>query len=81
MPKYLRMERKDARLRPDQVDKLDALTRRLKRARRHRDEPITDNTLIRVAVDLLLAHADLLAGDTENELRASVLQPRGRRRG
>lgn len=77
VPKYRTMERKDFRLRPDQIEDLDALTRRVKRARRRKPEPITDNTLLRVALDLLLANGHLLAGDTEDELRASVL--RGRR--
>ncbi len=35
-------------------------------------ERITENTLIRVAIDLLLAHADELRGSTEDELRESV---------
>lgn len=76
MPKYRRMERLDARLRPDQMEALAGLLRRVKRARRDRREPVTTNTLIRVAVDLLLAHVDRLAGDTEDQLRESVLRRR-----
>lgn len=72
VPKYQRMIRKEARIRPDQADQLTALRRRVSKARGQRVEPITDNTLLRVAVDLLLAHADELAGDTEDELRYSV---------
>ena len=72
LPRYQQMVRKDARLRPDQVDALAQLRRRVTRARATRAEPITDNTLIRVAVDLLLARADQLVGDTEDELRESV---------
>lgn len=71
-PRYLRLERKEARLRLDQADALAQLTRRLNRARGRNGERITDNTLIRVAVDLLLAEADHLAGATESELRESV---------
>jgi len=71
-PRYLRLVRKEARLRVDQVDALAALRRQLTRHRTDRSEIITDNTLIRVAVDLLLTHAHRLHGDTENELRNSV---------
>src|SRR3546814_6262536 len=42
------------------------------RRRRVKDERITENTLIRVAIDLLLAHQDQLQGATEEELRESV---------
>lgn len=38
-------------------------------------EVITDNTLIRVAIDVLLARAADLHGDTENDLRRSVGLP------
>ena len=71
-PRYLQMERKEARLRLDQADALAQLTRRLNRARRGTGERITDNTLLRVAVDLLLARSDHLAGLTEDELRESL---------
>jgi hypothetical protein len=72
-PKYTRMVRKDARLRPDQVEALTALRRRAARGRHGRAERITENTLIRLAVDLLLAHADRLHGDDEDTLRRSLL--------
>ena len=72
LPRYQQMIRKEARLRPDQVDALARLRRRITRARTTRAETITDNTLVRVAVDLLLARADELHGDTEDELRRSV---------
>lgn len=71
-PRYLQLVRKEARLRTDQVDALAQLRRRLSRRRANRDEVLTDNTLIRVAVDLLLAQSDRLHGDTESELRRSV---------
>jgi hypothetical protein len=67
------MQRVDGRIRPDQSEDLAALRRRLLRGRVDRSERITDNTLLRVAVDLLLAHAEKLAGDTEDDLAASVL--------
>jgi hypothetical protein len=72
LPKYQRMVRKEARLRPDQVDALAQLRRRITRGRHDRSETITDNTLLRVAVDLLLERGEQLAGDTEDQLRDSV---------
>lgn len=72
-PLYLTLVRKEARLRVEQVDALTHLTRRLTRQRAHRGgERLTDNTLIRVAVDALLARAGDLHGNTEEELRASL---------
>lgn len=73
-PRYLTMERFDARLRSDQMDALAALRRRLTRNRTDRSERITENTLLRVAVDLLLQNTDRLSGETEEQLAASVLQ-------
>jgi hypothetical protein len=67
------MVRTEARLRPDQVAELAALRRRVAANREVREERITDNTLVRIAVDLLLAHGDQLVGDTEDQLRASVV--------
>ncbi len=72
LPRYLQMERKELRLRVDQADELGRLTRRLNRARAKSGERITDNTLIRVAIDLLLQRSDRLAGATEDELRKSL---------
>lgn len=76
LPLYLRLTRKEARVREDQADKLAAEVRRLNQARKHRTgatgERITDNTLIRVAIDMLLDRAGELAGTTEEELRHSV---------
>lgn len=71
-PKYLQLERKDLRVRRDQADDLTVLTRRLNRARAHTGERITDNTLIRVAIDVLLRDADSLHGTTETELLHSA---------
>lgn len=69
-------DRKEARLRPDQAEQLTHLARALQRARpKMPGERITDNTLIRVAVDLLLQRQDRLVGHTEDELRASVADP------
>lgn len=65
-------ERKEARLREDQIDELAALVKRIKRTKKPGGERITDNTLIRVAVDMLLSRKDELRGSTESELRESV---------
>lgn len=54
LPPYLNYVRKECRLRPDQLDALTALARRLNRGRKGKGERITENTLIRWAVDLLL---------------------------
>ncbi|MCC5612582.1 hypothetical protein LC612_39285 [Nostoc sp. CHAB 5834] len=73
LPKYLKLERKEARLRQDQIDALTDLTRKLNRTKQVKGgERLTDNTLIRVAVDLLLSKASELQGTTEDELRSSL---------
>ncbi len=56
LPPYLTYVRKECRLRPDQLDALTALARKLNRERKGKGERITENTLIRWAVDLLLEH-------------------------
>lgn len=72
VPKYLTLVRKEARLREDQLDNLTSLTRSLNRKRKGLGERITENTLIRVAVDLLMNQSDELKGTTEQEISASV---------
>lgn len=71
-PRYLELTRKEARLTATQLDELTVLTRQLNKARRGGGERITDNTIIRVAVDLLLHRRDEVAGATEDELRTSL---------
>jgi hypothetical protein len=71
-PKWKGLERKELRLRADQLDELARLRRTLNRQRAGDGERITENTLIRVAVDMLLGRADRLRGTTEDELRKSV---------
>lgn len=71
-PRYLQLARKEARITHEQADALASLTRRLNRQRHGTGERITDNTLLRVAVDLLLTREDELRGTTEPELRNSV---------
>ncbi len=70
--RYDQYERKEARLRADQYGELSNVSRRLNRARNGNGERITENTLIRVAIDLLLSREGDLAGATETELRKSV---------
>jgi hypothetical protein len=65
-PKYVQ-------IRPEQWNRLDELARALQDARTQKVERITSNTLIRVAIDALLEHEDLLTGNTEAELRTNLL--------
>ena len=74
--KYAGLTRKETRVREDQYVALTQLARALMRRRTDRRERITENTLVRVAIDLLLANADQLVGDTENELLQSVTSER-----
>lgn len=61
-------------LRPSQYRKLTDLARDLQDARNQKIERITENTVIRVAVDLITAYPGLLVGDTEDELREYALE-------
>lgn len=72
-PRYLELDRKELRIHGDQADDLTALTRQLNRARKGEGERITDNTLIRVAIDLLLRDRAKLQGTTETDLLRSAL--------
>lgn len=72
-PRYRTMARMEARIRHDQVTELAKLRRAVAANRTDKSERITDNTLVRIAVDLLLSHRELLEGNTEEELRASVV--------
>lgn len=69
---YALLVRKEARVREDQYTALTALARGLMGRRARKAERITENTLIRVAIDLLLARQRSLRGATEQELRQSV---------
>lgn len=76
LPKYLRLERKEARLRGDQVDALASLARRVNRQKASRGgERITENTLIRVAVDWLLSQEEHVNGSSEEEIRRRLGVP------
>ena len=72
LPPYLTFERKETRLRPEQVTSLNVKARELNKTKDPEADRITDNTLIRVAVDLLLSRAGDLAGGDESLLRKSV---------
>ena len=72
LAKYARLTRKDARIRPDQDVALTQLTMAVMGRRAVKTERITENTLIRIAIDLLLVHSAVLRGSTEDELRNPV---------
>lgn len=73
LPKYLQLERKETLLWPRQVEALTLMRRVLNRKRpKGEGERLTENTLIRVAVDLLLSRQEAIAGATEDELRQSL---------
>jgi hypothetical protein len=77
VPKYLQLKRREARIYDNQADELTALTRRLNDQRKQSDgttagERITDNTLVRLAIDLLLERKQELSGATEEELARSL---------
>ena len=71
-PAYLRFVRKETRLREDQQNQLTLHARRLNRAKKSQGTRITENSLIRVAVDLFLAQIDRAAGDDEDAIRKSL---------
>lgn len=71
-PRYLTLMRKEARITTTQADELSRLVRTLNRTRRGKGERITDNTLIRVAIGLLMERVDDLRGTTEVELFQSL---------
>lgn len=69
---YLALERKETRLREGQIGDLTAHARRLNKAKTAQAPRITENTLIRVAIDMLLSRVDDLQGNTEEDLRRSL---------
>lgn len=70
--RYDELERKETRIRGDQYAALTRMQRALNKARGSEGERITENTLIRVAIDLLLAGESSISGTTEAEIRNSV---------
>lgn len=73
-PAYLKFVRKETRLREDQQNQLTLAARRINRAKAAGTSRITDNTLIRVAVDLLLQRIERASGDDETSLLESLNQ-------
>jgi predicted GIY-YIG superfamily endonuclease len=73
--KYRQMERKELLIWPEQITDLSILMRQINRSRGGEGERITINTLIRVAVTLLLSRCQDLTGSTEEELRHSLGLP------
>lgn len=72
-PLYLRLVRKETRLREEQYETLTEYARKLNRAKAPgAGERITENTLIRIAIDLLIPHLGEMSGDDEAQLRESV---------
>ncbi|MEV5348953.1 chromosome segregation ATPase [Streptomyces achromogenes] len=61
-------------LREDQHSELSTLARELMLARSKKTARITENTVIRVAVDLVTRYPELLVGDTEDDLRTYALE-------
>lgn len=82
VPKYLQLQRREARIHSEQADALTLLTRRLNSERRLPNgtsvgERITDNTLIRVAIDLLLQRENEIHGTSEEAIAQGLgLKPR-----
>ena len=74
LPTYLRLVRKETRLRDDQQNQLTVEARRLNRAKAAGTPRITDNTLIRIAVDLLLDRVSRASGDDEASILRSLKQ-------
>lgn len=72
VPKYLTLERKEVRLPSAHIDELTRLVRRLNRQRKGKDERITENTLIRIAVSLLADFGERIEGNNESELLESL---------
>ncbi|MBG6184892.1 hypothetical protein IWX65_002870 [Arthrobacter sp. CAN_A214] len=75
-PSWEEMDRKEVRVYSDQVLALTTLRLKINKGKKG-SERITDNTLIRTAIDLLLERQEDIGGVTENEIRASCgLDPR-----
>ena len=71
-PPYLALVRKETRLREDQQNLLTLHARRLNRVKPRGAPRITDNSLIRIAIDLLLARIEEAAGGDEASILKSL---------
>ena len=74
-PHYTQLVRKELRVFQDQAMDLKILTMTINNNKLGMGERITDNTLVRVAIDLLLERKADLSGTTESELRDSLNLP------
>ena len=74
-PHYTQLVRKELRVFQDQAMDLKILTMTINNSKLGMGERITDNTLVRVAIDLLLERKADLSGTTESELRDSLNLP------
>lgn len=74
-PHYTQLVRKELRVFQDQAMDLKILTMTINNTKLGMGERITDNTLVRVAIDLLLERKADLSGTTESELRESLNLP------
>ena len=74
-PHYTQLVRKELRVFQDQAMDLKILTMTINNNKLGMGERITDNTLVRVAIDLLLERKADLSGTTESELRESLNLP------
>ena len=74
-PHYTQLVRKELRVFQDQAMDLKILTMTINNNKLGLGERITDNTLVRVAIDLLLERKADLSGTTESELRESLNLP------
>lgn len=77
MPDDAALRPKYVQIRPDQWTDLDELARELQDAKSKGGQRITANTVIRIAIDLILTKAALLSGDTEEEIRQNLLEQIG----
>lgn len=67
------LNRKEVRMRSDQFATLTDLVRAINRERTMKVERITENTILRIALDAFIRdYGQTVSGNTENELRQSI---------
>jgi len=71
-PKWLTFERKETRIRADQIEFLESVRIRLNSQRGRSGERLTDNTFVRIAIDLLMERESELRGVTESQIRSNL---------
>ncbi len=72
-----RVRPKFTQIRSDQWNELDSLSRELMDKRTGKGRRITSNSLIRIAIDALLAQRAQMVGNDEDELRAHYFKTLG----